>query len=216
MTAMNDIRVKICGLTTPEQVLWASEAGAAYVGLVFFAPSPRSLDLDRAADVAAAAPPGIAKVALLVDPDDALVDSVASLPIDILQLHGHESPARVRAIKARTGLPVMKAIGVRTAADLDMIADYTHTADQVLVDAKPPTGAVLPGGNGLSFDWTLLAGRRWPMPWMLAGGLSAENVAQAVTLTGAKQVDVSSGVESAPGIKSRELIEAFIAAARQT
>lgn len=210
-----DVCVKICGLTTPDQALAAAAAGANYIGLVFFARSPRNLTLVQACDVALAVPPGVAKVALTVDAEDAaLMAILAALPVDMLQLHGHESPARVAEVRARFGLPVMKAVGVATEADLPALDSYARVADQVLVDAKPAPGADLPGGNGLSFDWRLIARRRWPCPWMLAGGLRPDNVAEAIRLTGARQVDVSSGVESAPGVKDTEAVAAFIAAAR--
>lgn len=210
------MRAKICGLTTPEAVEAAAEAGAAYIGFVFFPKSPRNLSAAEAEVLALAAPPGIVKVALTVDADDALVDEIAALPIDMFQLHGSETPARVAEVKARTGLPVMKAIGVAGADDLDRIADYDGVADQILVDAKPPKGGQVPGGNGLAFDWRLIEGRDWSGPWMLAGGLDPENVAAATRLTGAVQVDVSSGVESAPGVKDIEKIHAFMNAALDT
>ncbi len=210
-----DVCVKICGLTTPDQALAAAAAGANYIGLVFFARSPRNLTLVQACDVALAVPPGVAKVALTVDADDAaLMAILAAVPVDMLQLHGHESPARVAEVRARFGLPVMKAVGVAPEADLPALDSYARVADQVLVDAKPAPGADLPGGNGLSFDWRLIARRRWPCPWMLAGGLRPDNVAEAIRLTGARQVDVSSGVETAPGVKDTEAVAAFIAAAR--
>ncbi len=206
--------VKICGLSTPESIAVATEAGARYVGFVFFAKSPRNLPAEAARTLAAEVPPGVAKVALVVDADDALLDEiVARVPLDMLQLHGRESPERVAEIRARYGLPVMKAIGIATEADLPAIARYEAVADQLLIDAKPAPGADLPGGNGLVFDWRLLAGRKWQKPWMLAGGLTPENVARAINLTGARQVDVSSGVERAPGVKDAALIRAFIAAA---
>lgn len=208
-------QVKICGLTRPEHVSAAVEAGAAFVGFVFFPKSPRHLDIATAAALAAEVPPGIARVGLLVEPDDTLLDAVlAQVPLDLLQLHGAETPARVTEIRARTGLPVMKAVGVADATDLDALWDYGLVADMLLVDAKPPKDAALPGGNGLSFDWRLLVGRKWLVPWMLAGGLTPDNVAEAVRLTGARIVDVSSGVESAPGQKDAGLIGAFVAAAR--
>ncbi|MEO9630564.1 MAG: phosphoribosylanthranilate isomerase, partial [Sulfitobacter sp.] len=158
---------------------------------------------------------GICKVALTVNADDAALDALlAAVPfLDMLQLHGSESPARVAEVKARYGLPVMKAVGVADRADLAVLNDYVTVADQLLVDAKPPKDAVLPGGNGLAFDWRLIAGRRWPKPWMLAGGLNADNVGEAIALTGARQVDVSSSVESAPGVKDAERIRAFCEAA---
>ena len=159
-------------------------------------------------------PPGVAKVALTVDADDAALDALlAEVPVDMLQLHGHESPARVAEVRARFGLPVMKAVGVAGEEDLPALEDYGRVADQLLIDAKPAPGAALPGGNGLAFDWRLIAGRRWPVPWMLAGGLTPGNVAEAIRLTGARQVDVSSGVESAPGVKDPARIAAFLAAA---
>lgn len=206
------VAVKICGLTSAAAVEQAAGAGAAYVGFVFFPPSPRSLDPERAADVLFAAPPGVIKVALTVDADDALIDRLAALPVDMLQLHGHESPARVAAVRARTGLPVMKAIGVAVAGDLEAVGRYAPVADQLLIDAKPPAGATRPGGNALSFDWRLVAGRRWPLPWMLAGGLTPDNAAEAVRRTGATQLDVSSGVESAAGVKDPTRVAAFMAA----
>jgi phosphoribosylanthranilate isomerase len=210
-----DIRVKLCGLTALSDIDVAVAAGAAYVGLVFFPKSPRHLDVARAAAMSAAVPAGLCKVGLIVDADDAMLDMVTSaVPLDMLQLHGSETPDRVRAIKARYGLPVMKAVGVATSSDLVALDTYCRVADQVLVDAKPPKEAQLPGGNGLAFDWQLIAGRRWPVPWMLAGGLTPDNVAEAVRLTGARQVDVSSGIESAPGVKDPDLMRAFVAAAK--
>jgi phosphoribosylanthranilate isomerase len=156
----------------------------------------------------------LAKVALTVDADDAALDALMdAVPLDMLQLHGHESAARVAYVRARYGLPVMKAIGVADASDLAGLTDYALAADQILIDAKPPKGADLPGGNGLSFDWRLLVGRKWLRPWMLAGGLTPDNVADAIRLTGARQVDVSSGVESAPGVKDPAKIAAFVEAA---
>lgn len=214
--AMADqVRVKICGLTRTQDVSGAVAAGASYVGLVFFEKSPRHLSIDAAASLAFEVPVGVAKVALTVNADDAMLDAMlAKVPVDILQLHGSESPERVADIRARTGLPVMKAVGVASAADLPALDAYSSVADMLLVDAKPPKGASLPGGNGLAFDWQLIAGRRWAVPWMLAGGLTPDNVAEAVRLTGARQVDVSSGVESAPGTKDAEKMAAFVAAAK--
>lgn len=189
-------------------------AGAAYAGFNFFPRSPRFVALDTARDLAHSAPPGLAKVALVVDADDATLDAiVAAVPLDMLQLHGHEMPERVAAIRTRHGLPVMKVLGVAEEADLAALMEYSLVADQLLIDAKPPKDAVLPGGNGLVFDWRLLVGRKWLKPWMLAGGLTAQNVAEAVRLTGARQVDVASGVESAPGVKDAAKIAAFVRAA---
>ena len=211
----HDIRVKICGLSESRHVEAAARAGAAYVGFVFFPRSPRNVAPAEAAGLALAVPPGIAKVALTVDADDGTLDALlAEVPLDILQLQGHESPDRVAEVRSRFGLPVMKAVGVAGEEDLAALEEYGRAADLLLVDAKPAPGAVLPGGNGLAFDWRLIAGRRWPVPWMVAGGLTPQNVAEAVRLTGARQVDVSSGVESAPGLKDDALIASFISAAR--
>lgn len=209
-----DIAIKFCGLTRPQDIDAAVTAGARYAGFVFFPKSPRNLTLDQARALALAAPPGLAKVALTVDADDAALAALLdAVPIDLLQLHGHESPARVAEVRARYGLPVMKAVGIADAGDLAQIDLYQGVADQLLIDAKPPKGADLPGGNGLSFDWRLLAGRKyWTRPWMLAGGLTPDTVAEAVRLTGARQVDVSSGVESAPGVKDAARMVAFAAA----
>jgi len=208
-------RLKFCGLNTLDDVAAAAAARAAYVGFVFFARSPRAVDVATARDLALAVPAGIAKVALVVDADDATLDRiVADVPLDMLQLHGSEPPERVAALRARHGLPVMKAIGVAETADLDAIERYSDVADQLLIDARPPKGAALPGGNGLAFDWRLIQGREWRRPWMLAGGLTAANVAEAIRLTGARQIDVSSGVEAAPGVKDAAKIAAFADAAR--
>lgn len=211
---MSDIRVKICGLRTAADVAAVARAGAAYAGFVFFAKSPRNLNIAEAKLLALAAPPGLAKVALVVDADDAALDAIlAEVPIDMLQLHGAETPDRVAEVRDRFGLPVMKALGLSGEADLAAITEYSLAADQLLIDAKPGSGTDLPGGNGLAFDWRLLVGRRWLRPWMLAGGLGPHNVADAIRLTGARQVDVSSGVESAPGVKDHAKIAAFVAAA---
>lgn len=211
----NDIKVKICGLTDPADIPAAILAGASYVGFVFFPKSPRHLVLEDAAFMATAVPVGIMKVALTVDADDAMLDALTQqVPLDMLQLHGSETPERVAEVKARYGLPVMKAVGVSDADDLPQLETYGRVADQLLVDAKPPKGADRPGGNALAFDWNLIAGHRWPVPWMLAGGLTPDNAAQAVRLTGARQLDVSSGVESAEGVKDGALMRAFVEAAQ--
>ena len=213
---MPDIRVKICGLRSKADVAAVASAGAAYAGFVFFAKSPRNLTIAQARDLALAAPIGLAKVALVVNADDITLDAITeAMPLDMLQLHGHESPDRVAEIRTRYGLPVMKAVGVADEGDLAAVFDYSLVADQLLIDAKPPQNAALPGGNGLSFDWRLVAQRRWLRPWMLAGGLTPENVAEAIRLTNARQVDVSSGVESATGIKDHARIKAFVKAATQ-
>lgn len=211
----NPVSVKICGLATVDDVRACADAGANYIGLVFFEKSPRNIIIPAARELALAAPLGLAKVALVVNPSDAELDAItATVPLDMLQLHGRETPERVAEVKARYGLPVMKAVGIADGDDLPKLESYFGVADQILVDAKPPKGGELPGGNGLSFDWRLIAGRRWPCPWMLAGGLTPENVAEAVKITGAKQVDVSSGVEDAPGQKNAELIQKFVQSSR--
>lgn len=212
---MDLVRVKICGLRTLSDVAAVAAAGAAYCGFMFFPPSPRHLTIDQARPLALAAPPGLAKVAVVVNADDATLDAITkALPLDMLQLHGHETPDRVAEIRARYGLPVMKVVGVADEGDLAALMDYSMVADQLLVETKAAKDALLPGGNGIPFDWRLVAQRRWLRPWMLAGGLTPENVAEAVRLTNARQVDVSSGVESAPGIKDHARIAAFIAATR--
>ena len=208
------VNVKICGLSRAEDIAASVDAGARYVGFVFFEESPRYVSFEDAAALAALVPEGICKVALTVNASDAFLDQLtAAVPLDMLQLHGAETPERVAEIKARYGLPVMKAVGVADTSDLPALDAYMQVADQILVDTKPPKDSVLPGGNGVRFDWNLIAGRRWSVPWMLAGGLTAQNVAEALSVTGAQQVDLSSAVESAPGVKDPGLIVAFCAAA---
>lgn len=210
-----DIRVKICGLSDQAGIAGAVDAGANYVGFVFFPKSPRHVSIQQAAELAPHVPVGVAKVGLFVNPDNAQLDAtLAAVPLDIIQLHGAETPDRVTEVKARYGLPVMKAVGIASADDLPALDAYAVVADQLLVDTKAPKGAALPGGNGATFDWSLIAKRRWPVPWMLAGGLTQANVADAIATTGAQQIDLSSGVETAPGVKSPALIRAFIDAAR--
>lgn len=209
------MHVKICGLKTPESVAAAVDAGASYLGFVFFPKSPRHLTYRQAAELAATVPDDVIKVALTVNADDeALAEMLGKVPIDMLQLHGSETPKRVAHIKERFGLPVMKAVGLADASDLPQLVEYATVADQLLVDAKPPKGSPLPGGNALAFDWRLIADMEWPVPWMLAGGLTPENVAEAMRLTRATMVDVSSGVESAPGVKDLDKIAAFVKAAK--
>ena len=211
----NPVSVKLCGLANVDDVRACADAGANYMGLVFFEKSPRNITIPAARELALAAPLGLAKVALVVNPSDAELDAITgTVPLDMLQLHGRETPERVTEVKARYGLPVMKAVGIADGDDLPKLESYFGVADQILVDAKPPKDGELPGGNGLSFDWRLIAGRRWPCPWMLAGGLTPENVAEAVKMIGAKQVDVSSGVEDAPGQKNAELIQKFVQSSR--
>lgn len=209
------LTIKICGLSTPETLDAALDAGTDMVGFVFFAPSPRNIDLARARELAARVEGRADKVALSVDADDALLDgAVESLKPEILQLHGKESPERMAALKARYGLPLMKAIHICEAGDLAALDEYAEVADRILFDARAPKGAPVPGGNGLPFDWTILHGLHLDKPWMLSGGLDASNVAAAVRLTHARGVDVSSGVESARGVKDADLIRRFVLAAR--
>lgn len=211
---MSDMRVKICGLITPEAVTAAVDAGAAYLGFNFFPKSPRYVSPQQAARLAGSVMPGVAKVALTVNADDSVLEDIfENVPLDMFQLHGQETAARVEDIRTKFGLPVIKVVGVSDEADVHNLAVFGRVADMLLVDAKPPKDAVLPGGNGLTFDWRLIAGRRWPVPWMLAGGLTPANVAEAIHATGARQVDVASGVESAPGVKDPDLIREFIKAA---
>jgi len=209
------VGVKICGIAGTLALEAALCAGADAVGFVFFPPSPRALSPERAAGLASRAPQ-LLKVGLFVDADDALLDAaVSAARLGALQLQGSETPERIATVKARYGLPVWRAVGIRTSADLHAAERQFAGADRLLLDAKPPEGAALPGGNGLRFDWKLLAETRPRMPWMLAGGLDAANVADAIRLTGAPAVDVSSGVESAPGVKDLAKIAAFIEAARR-
>jgi len=210
------LRTKICGVNSRPALDAAIAGGAGFVGFNFYPPSPRALTPEAAAALASAMPPVVAKVGLLVDePDERIAEILARVGLDMLQLHGKETPTRVDDIRRRFGLPVMKAVQVAEAADLAVAERYIGHADWLLFDAKPPpqmTGA-LPGGNALSFDWQLLAGRSWPSPWMLSGGLTRDNLAEAVRISGARVVDVSSGVESQPGQKDPEKIAGFLAEA---
>lgn len=206
------IRAKICGINNPAAAVAAAAGGAAYIGLVFYPPSPRSLSPAQAAELASLVPDRVGRVGLFVDVDDTLLEAVLTqVPLTMLQLHGKETPERVQAIKGRFGLPVMKAVGIGTAQDLDSARAYFDAADWLLFDAKPPKQpGALPGGNAAPFDWTVLSGRTWPLPWMLSGGLAVTNVAEAVRLTGASVVDVSSGVEDRYGVKNPDRIRAFL------
>lgn len=206
---------KICGLTTPETIGAAIRGGASHIGLVFFPPSPRHLEFDRAAGLAAPLPGSVARVGVFVDPDDAMLDrAIAAGRLDILQLH-KTAPARIAAIAARTGLECWAAVAVRTRTDLDEARRYVGAADRILYDAKTPPGAALPGGMGLRFDWSLLDGFRHPLPWALSGGLDPVNVGEAITRTGASLVDVSSGVERQSGVKDMDKIAAFLQATQR-
>lgn len=207
--------VKICGLATAATLEAALDAGADMVGLVFFAKSPRFVGLDHAHELAALARDRAKIVALTVDAEDDLLAAIVRVVgPDMLQLHGRETPQRVAAIKQAFGLPVMKAIGVAEAADFDRARDFEAVVDWLLIDAKPPKDAALPGGNGRPFDWRLARDFAPKVPWLLSGGLDADNVGEAIALSGARGVDVSSGVERAPGVKDEKKIAAFVAAAR--
>ena len=207
------IDVKICGLDRPASVDAAVEGGARYTGFVFYPPSPRNLTPTRAAELTRRVPSSVIKVGLFVDPTDTEIDAVlAENALDLLQLHGSETADRLQAIKRRTGLPAMKAIKIATAADVAQASHYFRVADRILFDALAPETmpGALPGGNALSFDWSVLAGVDLPLPWMLGGGITADNVAQAVAITRARAVDVSSSVEDAPGVKNLDKIRAFL------
>jgi phosphoribosylanthranilate isomerase len=207
--------VKICGLSTPETLDTALQSGADMVGFVFFPPSPRHIGLQTARELGQRAEGRAVKVALTVDADDAtLANIVETLRPDILQLHGRETMARLRDIKQAYGLPVIKAMAVETPSDLLPLSGYAAVADRILFDARAPKGATRPGGLGAAFDWHVLENLELAVPFMVSGGLTRENVAAAVGLTRAGGVDVSSGVERAPGVKDPEMIEAFIRTAR--
>ena len=211
------VDVKICGLSTAETLAAAVGAGADMVGCNFFPPSPRAVTAERAGELAADLPSSVLKVGVFFDEEMATISRCAQgAQLDIIQVHGTETPERVSEIRDVTGLPVMKVIKLRTPEDLDAIEDFIQVADRLLFDTKPPPEMTdaLPGGNAISFDWRILEGRDWPLPWMLAGGLTPENLAQAVATTGATALDVSSGVESRPGVKEPALIEAFLRTAK--
>ena len=208
------IQTKICGLGDDESLAAAVSGGAAWVGFVFFPPSPRNLGLEAAAALGRRVPGHVGRVGVFVDAEDSLVDAaVAAAGLSVIQLHGSETPARAAALQARTGLEVWKAVPVRTAADLDAARAWRGAVAKLVLDAKPPAGAALPGGNGLRFDWRLLSGVTLPLPWLLSGGLDAQNVAEAVRVTRAAFIDVSSSVEDAPGKKSPDKIRQFLKAA---
>ena len=213
---MSRVDIKICGVTTPEAIDAALRGGASHIGFNFFPKSPRYLTPQRLALLAPKVTGQLKKVAVLVDPDDALIDALLAMDsLDALQLHGKETPERAAQLKARTGLELWKAISVKTAADLAAGSAFAGAADFLLYDAKTPDGAALPGGMGLRFDWTLLAGHRAPLPWGLSGGLDPDNVAEAIRIAKAPLVDVSSGVERAPGVKDVDKIAAFCKAVSQ-
>jgi phosphoribosylanthranilate isomerase len=207
--------VKICGITDEKALQAAIDSGASYAGFVFYPPSPRALDVKKAAALAAKVPAHVMTVGLLVDPtDDDVLNVTRGVSLGMLQLHGKETPARVAEIRNRAGLPVMKAIGIGSDKDFAPVKEYEAVADMLLFDAKPSKSAALPGGNAESFDWSLLKGREFSRPWLLAGGINADNLADAVRTSGARGVDVSSGVEDRPGHKNPDKIRALLAAAR--
>ena len=210
-------RAKICGLSTPEAVRAALGGHATHIGFVFFAKSPRDIEPEAADRLAAPArAAGVKIVAVTVDPDDVLLDRLmATLKPDLIQLHGRETPARARQIAVRTGAGIIKALAVSEAADIEAGRTYESVVDHLMFDARPPKDAVLPGGTGSRFDWALTAGHRFERPWFLAGGLDPWNVSEAVRLSGAPLVDVSSGVERGPGLKDPALITAFLDAVRR-
>ena len=207
--------IKICGLKTPETLAAALDGGATHVGFIFFAKSPRNVAPELAGRLREAARGRAKAVAVTVDADDAFLDAiVAAMAPDMLQLHGKESPQRVAGVKARYGLPVMKAFSVSERADLDRLAPYRGVADRFLFDARPPKGSELPGGNGVSFDWSLLGGLDRDVDYMLSGGLDAANLGDALRLAHPPGIDVSSGVESVPGVKDTAKIDQFLKAVR--
>jgi len=215
MTSPAKTQVKICGLTAPDAIDAAVTAGAVYGGLVFHPKSPRFVVLGQARLLAERMHGRLKSVALITDMDDAgIAELVKTVAPEFLQLHGSESVQRTAEIRARFGLPVIKALPVAEAADLAVAADYEDVADMLMFDAKPPKGAMRPGGHGAAFDWKILSGRSFRKPWFLAGGLDPENVARAIELSGAELVDVSSGVESAPGVKDAARIAQFVNATR--
>ena len=213
---MKPLDIKICGLSTAPTVAAALDGGATHLGFIFFPKSPRNVSPDKARDLGSAAAGRAVTVAVTVDADNALLDAIVkTMKPGMLQLHGKENPGRVAELKARYGLPVMKAFSVRDAADLEALSPYLGVADRFLLDAKPPAGADLPGGNGVSFDWSLLAGLDGGVDYMLSGGIGSGNVAEAILATSAAGIDASSGVESAPGVKDEGKIEEFLRLARQ-
>lgn len=211
------VLAKICGINSPEAMAAAVDGRAAYVGLVFYPPSPRNVTPEQAASLIAGVPEHIAKVGLFVDPDDDTLQRVLDVvPLDLLQLHGNETPQRVADIRKMFDVPVMKAVRIAGPDDIARAADFVTVSDRLLFDAQAPAdmAGALPGGNGLAFDWNLLAEKEWPLPWMLSGGLTPENLAQAAMATGAVCVDVSSGVEASRGVKDPEKIRRFLDVAR--
>ena len=209
------VAAKICDLMTSEAVEAAVEGGAAMCGFVFFPPSPRSLSVEEAAGLTGLVPEGVTPVALTADADDILLRAITEAAgVGMLQLHGHETPEQTARISDKFGLAVMKVLPIASADDVVAAHAYEGVCDRLMFDAKPPEGATRPGGNALAFDWELLSGRDWSVPWTLAGGLTAETVSEAVRISGARMVDVSSGVEDAPGVKNTAKIRAFLDAVK--
>ena len=208
------VQVKICGLREPGHAALAAAHGARWIGVVFFPPSPRYVELDRARAVASALPPAVEAVGVMVDPDDEAVQAAAASGLGALQLHGRETPERVAAVKRIAGVRVIKALGISTQDDARRAASFSGAADMLLFDARPPEGATRPGGNARAFDWQVLSGLELPLPWILSGGLTPANVGEAIASSGAAAVDVSSGIERAPGEKDEALIVEFLTAAR--
>ena len=212
---MADIDVKICGLSTVEGIEAAAGAGASHVGFVFFDPSPRNVRPREAPALAKYVPKAVKRVGVFVEPEDSLLErAIAAARLDIVQLHGDERPERLKSIKARLNVEIWKAIPVSTASNLERAREYRDIADMILFDARTPKASRLPGGMGIAFDWKLLNRLTHKMPWVLSGGLSAENVAEAIAITGATMLDVSSGVESEPGTKDPAKISAFMEAVK--
>ena len=215
---MVEIKAKICGLSTPESVEAAIEAGATYIGFVFYPPSPRNISPEKASELARVAGGGIDKVGVFVNPDDEFLSSVLELvDLNFIQLHGYETVERVQYLQKRFSVKVIKAISVVSIGDISRAREYEKTTDMLLFDAKAPIEMEnsLPGGNGIEFDWNLISNSIWQIPWMLSGGLDATNVSQAVKISGAKIVDISSGIENSPGQKDIEKINSFMNALRE-
>ena len=210
------IKIKVCGLTKPSDVSICAMFDVNYVGLVFHKNSKRHLSFASAKQISSLVPKGIVIVGLTVDPLDRELDELLTeVPLDAIQLHGSETPVRVRSIRENFGLPIIKSISISQKTDLALIEEYYGYADQLLIDAKRPTSSLIPGGNGVTFDWSLISEFNWGIPWMLAGGLNSSNIGEAIKVSRANQVDISTGVEVSPGVKDRELIKQLVNAARK-
>ena len=204
------IEIKLCGLKEPSHIEAALNLGIKYLGFVFFEKSPRFLRNDSAKSLISLTPPGIIKVGLVVNPSDECLNSISGLNLDMIQLHGSESINRVKEIKSKFNFSLIKAIGIKEKKDLDLVESYSGVVDHLLIDAKPSPNSSLPGGNGIKFDWTILEKKSWNFPWFLAGGLNANNITEALRMTKAKKVDLSSGVEDSNGMKSINKITSFV------